>query len=98
MTRGLSRTSAGAPSAMTFPVSRQYTRSLMPMMSGMSCSMRSTEASSCRRTVTMRGPKASVSRCASPAVGSSRQRTLASSASSPASSTTRRVPVERSAM
>ena len=44
----------------------------------------------------MSGPKASVSRWATPAVGSSRQRNRASRASSPASSTMRRVPVDRS--
>ncbi len=75
------------PSAMTRPSSRQYTRSLMLMISGMSCSMTSTDAPSSRRMSLISGPNASVSRWARPAVGSSRQSTRASSASSPASST-----------
>ena len=98
MTLGSLRTSAGAPSAMTFPASRQYTRCEIPMINGMSCSMRSTDAASSCWMVVMSGPKASVSRWARPAVGSSRQRTLALRANSPANSTTRRVPVERSLM
>ena len=42
--------------------------------------------------------KASASRCATPAVGSSRQMTRGATARSAASSTIRRVPVESSAM
>ena len=48
---GSLRTSSGVPSAMTSPSSRQYTRSLMLMISGMSCSMTSTDASSSRLDV-----------------------------------------------
>ena len=68
----------------------------MPMIRFMSCSISNTEADSSFLMEVMSGPKASVSRCASPPVGSSRQSTLAFRAKSPASSTTRRVPVERS--
>ncbi len=53
------------------------------MINGMSCSMTSTEAPSSSLMVTISGPKASVSRWARPAVGSSRQRTLASQGEQP---------------
>ena len=98
MTAGSLRTSEGTPSQMTWPSSRQYTRSLMLMINGMSCSMTSIEAESSRLISLIRGPKASVSRWATPAVGSSRQSKRASRARRPASSTMRRVPVDRSAM
>ena len=87
-----------SPDAMTVPASRQYTRSLIDMINGMSCSMIRIDASSSARIRRSSGPNASVSRCATPAVGSSRQSTLASSASRQASSAIRRVPVESSAM
>ena len=73
-------------------------RSLMLMISGMSCSMTSIDACISRRISTISGPNASVSRCATPAVGSSRHSTRAPTASNPPSSTIRRVPVDRSEM
>ena len=68
---------SGGPSLMMRPASRQYTRSLMPMTTGMSCSMTSRLASSSSRMRRMSGPNASLSRWAMPAVGSSRQSTRA---------------------
>ena len=53
------------------PASRQYTRSEIPMMSGMSCSITSIAAPSSRWMRTISGPNASASRCATPPVGSS---------------------------
>ena len=71
-------------------------RSLIDITIGMSCStIRIDEPSSCWIAL-INGPNVSVSFCATPAVGSSRRISRASSASSDASSTMRRVPVDSS--
>jgi plastocyanin len=81
ITNASARTCAGLPSAITRPASRQYTRSLTDITSGMSCSMSSTAASRSRWMSRKRGANASVSCCERPAVGSSRRTTRAPSAS-----------------
>ena len=73
-------------------------RSLIAMTSGMSCSITRRLADSSSRRRRSRGPNASLSRWAMPAVGSSRQSSRASAAIRQASSTMRRVPVESSLM
>ncbi len=71
-------------------------RSEIDMTMGMSCSMIRIDAPSSRWMVWMSGPNASVSRCATPAVGSSSNNKRESSAMSAPNSTMRRVPVESS--
>ena len=96
ITRGSSRTAAGGPSAITRPASRQYTRSEMPMISGMSCSMTSIAAPSSRRIAHDQGteglglPLGDAAGRLVEAAARGRRRRAAS-----ASSTMRRVPVER---
>ena len=82
----------GMPSQIMRPASRQSTRSLIPITSGMSCSMTSRLASSaCAEPQS--GPNASLFAARYPAVGSSRHSTVAPDAIRHASSTMRRVPV-----
>ena len=71
-------------------------RSLIDITSGMSCSMTNIEASSSSRMRSSSGPKASASRWAMPAVGSSRHSIRTSVATRQASSTIRRMPVDSS--
>ena len=71
-------------------------RSLIDMTIGMSCSMIRIDDPSSRWIVVINGPKASVSFCATPAVGSSSRMSCASSAIRQLSSTMRRVPVDSS--
>ena len=78
------------------PCSRS--RSLSERIIGRSCSTTTSVASSSCCTRLISGPNASASRWATPAVGSSRQMTRGATASTDASSTMRRVPVESSAM
>ena len=80
------------PAAITRPASRQYMWSLIEVMNGMSCSITIIAAPSCSRIVTSSGASASVSRWATPAVGSSRHSTDEPRASRQASSAMRRVP------
>ena len=72
-------------------------RLLIDRISGRSCSTTINVASSSCCTRRINGPNASASRWATPAVGSSRQITRGATASTVASSTIRRVPVESSA-
>src|SRR5690606_36588047 len=56
ITFGSWRTCSGVPSAMTRPSSRQYMRSEIVMISGMSCSITTMAAPSSRRTSSSSGP------------------------------------------
>ena len=66
--------------AITCPALMQYSRSEMEVISGMSCSITRRLAPSSACTRLMRGPNASASRWATPAVGSSSRRTDACTA------------------
>ena len=76
MTFGLRRTSSGVPSAIFSPWSRTVTRSLIPMTTFMSCSMRRTVSPSSVRSLLIRAIMSGVSRGFMPAVGSSSSRSF----------------------
>jgi len=95
MTFGLRRTSSGVPSAIFSPWSRTVTRSLIPMTTRMSCSMRRIVRPSSERSRLMRLVSCWVSRGFIPAVGSSRSSRSGSEPSARATSRRRWSPYGR---
>ena len=96
-TCGSLTTCSASPSQTTRPTSSATIRSETDMMSGRSCSITSRLAPVRSRRRSNTGARASVSRCAIPAEGSSSRITVGCAPIWHARSTMRRLPVERSA-